>query len=332
MARVNSMLSLLAASSVALGIKTLFEFKPNEAVKVTPLPETKGSTSKKISFIIAENNCPETASLIADLLAQEGLADIEILVNENLNLQDLRVKQLNNDLDPTPAGWSEIAWICQKLAFAAEGQFLIFINPRVLVTSKFFISSLNYIEANQLAALFVNPKIKNPFNLGYLNEIGQNLLTLNKLENESAISPDVMVIEKSAYNKIAGHTRVGANPDLGIGLLKVLQKQRLPFGVVNAGALATVSSHASQRKPLVPLEDLGIRALTYLAPLLVFVFARSTSLKLLGFIGIKIGGFLSLKQLANYKPIDFPKIFLTPLAALVSIIQDSLSWWKKWKA
>lgn len=332
MAKINSTLSLLAAGSVAIGIKTLFEFKPNETVKVTPLTETGGESSQKISFIIAENNYPETTSLIADLLAQSGLKEIEILVNENLQLQDERVRQLNNDLDPIPQGWSEIAWICQKLAFAAAGEILVFINPRVLVTPQLFISALNYLTANQLAAVFINPKIKNPFNLGYLNELGQNLLTLRKLDNEAAISPDLFLIEKSAYNKIAGHTRVGANPDLGIGLLKVLQKQNLPFALVNAGSLATVSDHAYQKKALTPIEDLAFRALTYLVPVLVVVLARSTSLKLLGLVGVKIGGFLSFKQLSNYKPIDIQKILLTPLAALVSIIFDSLAWWKKWKA
>lgn len=332
MARVNSTLSLLAAGSVALGIKTLFEFKPNQTVKVTPLPETKGEVTKKISFVIAENNHPETASLIADLLSQSGLRNIEVLVNENLQLTDERVKQISNDLDPTPAGWSEIAWICQKLAFSAEGEILVFINPRVLIDSQLFISAINFIAANQISALFVNPKIKNPFNLGYLNELGQNLITINKLNSEAAISPDLFLIEKSAYNKIAGHTRVGANPDLGVGLLKVLQKQNLAFSLVNAGSLATVSDHSYQKKSLTPLEDLATRALTYLVPILVFIFARSKSLKLLGFVGIKLGGFLAFNQLVNYKPIDFQKIFLTPLAALVSIIFDSLAWWRKWKA
>ena len=93
-----------------------------------------------------------------------------------------------------------------------------------------------------------------------------------------------------------------------------------------------MSDHAYQKKSLTPLEDLATRALTYLVPILVFIFARSKSLKLLGFVGIKLGGFLALKQLLNYKPIDFQKIFLTPLAALVSIIIDSLAWWRKWKA
>jgi len=332
LARINSTLSLLAASSVAVGIKTLFEFKSNDAVRVTSLPETAGHNARKVSFIIAENNYPETVSLIADLLSQDGLSEIEILINENLNLTDKRVKQISNDLDPTPAGWSEIAWICQKLAFAAEGEILIFINPRVLINSRLFISAINYLTANQLAAVFINPKIKNPFNIGYLNELGQNLVTLKKLDNEAAISPDLFLIEKSAYNKIAGHTRVGANPDLGIGLLKVLQKQNLPFALVNAGSLATVSNHNFQKKSLTPLENLAIRALTYVVPVLVFVLARSSSLKLLGFVGIKIGGFLSFKQLVNYKPIDFQKILLTPLAALVSVVLDSLAWWKKWKA
>lgn len=332
MARVNSTLSLLAAGSVALGIKTLFEFTPNQTVNVIPLPTTKGEVSKKISFIIAEKNHPQTPSLIADLLSQSGLKNIEVLVNENLQLTDERVKQISNDLDPTPAGWSEIAWICQKLAFSADGEILVFINPRVLIDSQLFISSINFLTANQLAALFINPKIKNPVNLGYLNELGQNLITINKLHSEAAISPDLLLIEKSAYNKIAGHTRVGANPDLGIGLLKVLQNQNLAFSLVNAGSLATVSDHSIQKKSLTSLEDLATRALTYLVPILVFIFARSKSLKLLGFVGIKIGGFLAFKQLFNYKPIDFQKIFLTPLAALVSVIFDSLAWWRKWKA
>lgn len=332
MARVNSTLSLLAAGSVALGIKTLFEFTPNQTVNVIPLPTTKGEVSKKISFIIAEKNHPQTPSLIADLLSQSGLKNIEVLVNENLQLTDERVKQISNDLDPTPAGWSEIAWICQKLAFSADGEILVFINPRVLIDSQLFISSINFLTANQLAALFINPKIKNPVNLGYLNELGQNLITINKLHSDTAISPDLLLIEKSAYNKIAGHTRVGANPDLGIGLLKVLQNQNLAFSLVNAGSLATVSDHSIQKKSLTSLEDLATRALTYLVPILVFIFARSKSLKLLGFVGIKIGGFLAFKQLFNYKPIDFQKIFLTPLAALVSVIFDSLAWWRKWKA
>lgn len=332
LAKTNSTLSLLAAGSVALGIKTLLEYKPLNQLKINPLPETKGEYQNKISFIIALSNQPQTAALIADLLTQEGLKDSEILVNESLPASDDRVRNLFNEADLTPAGWSEVAWNCQKLAFAAEGEILVFINPRVLISSNLFISSLNYLIANELTALFINPKIKNPLNLNYLDELGKSLLTLTKMQSESAVSPDLLIIQKDVYNRIAGHTRVGTNPDLGVGLVKVLQQHELPVAIVNGKTLLTIDEHRSTKKEPTPLDELAIRALTYLAPVLVFIFSRSRSLKLLGLIGIKLGSLLSFRQLANYKPINFQKIALTPLAALVSIIFDSHAWWKKWKA
>jgi hypothetical protein len=332
LAKINSTLSLLAAGSVALGIKTLMEYKPLNQLKINPLPETHGENKQKISFIIAHSNQPQTSALIADLLAQEGLKDLEILVNENLLAIDNRVKNLFNEADLTPEGWSEVAWNCQKLAFAAEGEILVFINPRVLISSNLFISAMNYLNANQLTALFVNPKIKNPLNLNYLDEVGRSLLTFTKLQSELAISPDLLIIHKDAYNRIAGHTRVGTNPDLGVGLLKVLQQHELAVAIVNGRTLLTVDEHRPAKRELTPLDELAVRSLTYLAPLLVFIFSRSRSLKLLGLVGIKLGSFLSFRQLANYKPINFQKIALTPLAALVSIILDSLAWWRKWRA
>lgn len=332
LAKINSTLSLLAAGSVALGIKTLMEYKPLNSIKINLLPETDGNNEQKISIIIAHTKRPQTLSLIADLLSQVGLKNFEILINENLSANDARVKNFFNEADSIPEGWSEVAWHCQKLAFAAEGEILIFINPRVLISPNLLISALNYLNNAQISALFINPKIKNPLNLNYLDELGLNLLTFVKLDSQAAVSPDLLVIKKDAYNKIAGHTRVGTNSDLGVGLLKVLQQHNLAAVVVSGGKLLTVDEHKLTKRELTPLDELAVRALTYLAPLLVFIFSKSKSLKLLGLVGIKIGSFLSFKQLVNYKPIDFQKIALTPLAALVSIIFDSLAWWQKWKA
>lgn len=331
MAKVNSGLSLLAAGAVAAGIKTLLEYKPTDEVKIAPLPHTQGETNQKISFIISQANHPQANEVIADLLSQVGLTEFEILVDQPLSLVDKRVKSHTNQDEVAPVGWSEVAWTCQKLAFAAEGEILIFISPRVVVANDAIISAVNYLNANQLSALFVNPKVQSPFSLNYLSEIGENLLTFAKPKSGSAISPDMLLIKKDAYNQVAGHARVGNIDDLGVGLFKVLQKHDLPVAIANAGALISVGE-VKKPEGLLPLSEIGLRFLIYLAPILVFTFTRSKSLKLLGLIGIKISSLISFRQLFSFKPIDFQRIALTPLAALVSVTLNLMTWWKKWKA
>jgi hypothetical protein len=330
-AKVNSGLSLLAAGAVAAGIKTLLQYRPTDQVKITPLPQTQGETNQKISFIISQANHPQANEVISDLLSQIGLTEFEILVDRPLAISDKRVRALLNQDELTPVGWSDTAWTCQKLAFAAEGEILIFINPRVVIASDAIISSINYLSANQLSALFLNPKIQSPLSLNYLSEIGENLLTFTKTKSGSAISPDLLVIKKEAYNQIAGHARVGNLDDLGVGLFKVLQNHELPVAIANAGPLLAVGE-IKRTDNLLPLSEIGLRFLTYLAPFFVFMLTKSKSLKLLGLVGMKLSSFITFRQLSSFKPIDFQRIALTPLAALVSVVLNLITWWKKWKA
>jgi hypothetical protein len=331
MAKVNSGLSLLAAGAVAAGIKSLIEYRVTDQVKVLPLIETFGSYEQKVSIILTQTDHPQINEIIADILNQNGLTNFEILVDRQLPITDSRVRSIFDSAEATPAGWNEISWTCQKLAFAAEGEILVFINPRLVMATNLLISAINYLVENQISGLFINPKIKSPFGLDYLNEIGQNLPNLNKIESGSAISPDLLVIKKNAYNQIAGHTRVAVNPDLGVGLFRVLQNHSLPASVLSGGSLVSIGDYESKTE-LAPLSDIAVRFLIYLAPIFVFLFSKSKSLKLLSFIGMKVSGFIAFKQLSSFKPIDFQRLALTPLAALVSTIFDLQLWWKKWKA
>lgn len=332
MAKVNSTISLLAAGSISILVKTISSYKSNESLKINLLNTSSDKHKDKISIIISEVVYPGLELLIADLLDQVGVEDVEVLIDQNLDLKDQRVKNLFESTDQIPSGWSKIPWTCQKLAFAAEGEILVFINPRVLVGRNLLSSAIAHLKANQLDAVYAISKTKNPFNQGFLDEVGRNLLTINQLHSETAISSDFFMITKAAYNKIAGHTRVGTNADLGVGLIRVLQQHQIPLAVVNAGSLLTIETKISPDRALATPPDLAARVLTYLVPWFVFIFSKSKSLKFIGFVGIKLSSFLSYKQVSNYRPIDFQKIALTPLAALVSTIYDVLAWWKKWKA
>lgn len=331
MAKVNSSFSLLAAGAVASGVKTLLDFKDPSEVKVSPLLESTTSFDGKVSIIIADVKSQEINDSIADILNQVGITNFEILVDQQLAISDPRVKCIFDSAQPAPLGWSQITWTCQKLAFAAEGEILVFFNPRLLVANTLLISAINHLIENNFDALFVNPKVKSPLSLNYLYEVGKSLPLFNYSNSSSAISPDLLVIKKNSYNRIAGHTRVATKTDLGVELFGVLQNYDIPTAVCSSGALATIGS--DEAKPILPLPfDIAVRFLTYLAPVFVLLFSRSKSLKFLGLLGTALGSSIAYKQLRSFKPVDLQRLALTPLAALVTTIFDLLTWWRKWKA
>ncbi len=279
--------------------------------------------AERVSVLIpARNEALRIAPLIASLIAQEGLADVEFIVLDDGSSDgtadvvrevaqgDPRVRiVIGPDEDP-PAGWIGKPWACHRLAQEATGSVLVFLDADVVLEPWAIAASVHLLrtEGYQLIApwprqIAVSPaeRITQPvLNWAWMSLLPVGLAMRSPNPLWSAANGQFLVFDADAYRDVGGHTVVAGQVIEDITIMFNLKKHGYRGTPVIGAEIASCRMYTSAAEiytgytknlwSVVPsrlsaLGVVGAAAVVYALPPIAAVVGRSPSTRRWGALG-----------------------------------------------
>lgn len=266
---------LLTLGAVAAAIYTAYK-----AFNKSNTPDFEINTIPKdiqnsVSILIP-GHIDEASETIYEAQKQTHLDKFEVLYLEDRG----------HEIDK-PSDWSKKAWACQRIAFKATGDYLVFIEPDLNLSEDAVSLAINCLIENHLDALLVQPAILNKTEPIVLVKNLLNFPTPLNEQFDANLFANFLVINRSAYSALAGHTRVANKEFEASAWISELQNSNFQIGTANGSALA--STFASTEVPELD-EDFALKAGsffgTYVIPVLAILSGKSSLRQFLGSVGL----------------------------------------------
>lgn len=226
--------------------------------------------------ILIPGHIDEASETIYEAQKQTHLGKFEVLYLEDRG----------HEIDK-PSDWSKKAWACQRIAFKATGDYLVFIEPDLNLSEDAVSLAINCLIENHLDALLVQPAILNKTEPIVLVKNLLNFPTPLNEQFDANLFANFLVINRSAYSALAGHTRVANKEFEASAWISELQNSNFQIGTANGSALA--STFASTEVPELD-EDFALKAGsffgTYVIPVLAILSGKSSLRQFLGSVGL----------------------------------------------
>ena len=226
--------------------------------------------------ILIPGHIDEVSETIYEAQKQTHLGKFEVLYLEDRG----------HEIDK-PSDWSKKAWACQRIAFKATGDYLVFIEPDLNLSEDAVSLAINCLIENHLDALLVQPAILNKTEPIVLVKNLLNFPTPLNKQFDANLFANFLVINRSAYSALAGHTRVANKEFEASAWISELQNSNFQIGTANGSALA--STFASTEVPELD-EDFALKVGsffgTYVIPVLAILSGKSSLRQFLGSVGL----------------------------------------------
>ena len=226
--------------------------------------------------ILIPGHIDEASETIYEAQKQTHLDKFEVLYLEDRG----------HEIDK-PSDWSKKAWACQRIAFKATGDYLVFIEPDLNLSEDAVSLAINCLIENHLDALLVQPAILNKTEPIVLVKNLLNFPTPLNKQFDANLFANFLVINRSAYSALAGHTRVANKEFEASAWISELQNSNFQIGTANGSALA--STFASTEVPELD-EDFALKVGsffgTYVIPVLAILSGKSSLRQFLGSVGL----------------------------------------------
>jgi hypothetical protein len=266
---------LLALGGATAAIYTAYKvfIKPDsEQFEINNIAK---SVESEVSILIPAH-FEDATSTIREAREQHHLTNFDVLALEDKGHESDK-----------PQSWTIKAWGCQRIAFKATGDYLVFIEPGIKLTPDAVALSINCLQENNLDAVLIQPTILNKTEPAVIANFLLSLPTPLNENDGTEIDAAFLVITRNAYSAMAGHTRVANEKFEGGAWVKELTATGFRVGVVDGSGVA--SKMASVEIPELD-EDLAVRAGTflgtYLLPVVAIIGGRSSFKQLLGSLGL----------------------------------------------
>jgi hypothetical protein len=266
---------LLALGGATAAIYTAYKvfIKPDsEQFEINNIAK---SVESEVSILIPAH-FEDATSTIREAREQHHLTNFDVLALEDKGHESDK-----------PQSWTIKAWGCQRIAFKATGDYLVFIEPGIKLTPDAVALSINCLQENNLDAVLIQPTILNKTEPAVIANFLLSLPTPLNENDGTEIDAAFLVITRNAYSAMAGHTRVANEKFEGGAWVKELTATGFRVGVVDGSGVA--SKMASVEIPELD-EDLAVRVGTflgtYLLPVVAIIGGRSSFKQLLGSLGL----------------------------------------------
>jgi len=267
--------ALLALGAAAAAVATAIKVFEKEEVEDISLSESTIKVNEEVSILIPAH-LDDAADTIKSANSQINLFDYDVLTLEDKGHESDK-----------PEAWSSKSWACQRIAFKATGDYLVFIENGIKLTPDAVSIAINTMKENQLDACLIQPAILNKTEPTVIANFLLTLPTLLNLNEGTEVDAGFLIINRNAYSALAGHTRVANEKFEGGAWVKELTAAEFKVAVVKGSSIA--SKIATIEIPEID-EDLAIRAGTflgtYLVPVLAIASGRGFFKQLFGSIGL----------------------------------------------
>ena len=218
----------------------------NLRVLRTP-PPSPDPVPERVSVLVpARDEAERLGPCLAALISTEGVPDLEILVLDDgssdgtaeivraYEQRDPRVRVIDGGSDPLPEGWLGKPWACERLARAATGSVLVYVDADVTVAPHGIAAS---VELLREAALDLVSPYPHQQAEGALPRLVQPLLQWSWLttlplgpaessprESLVAANGQLLVVDAGTYRLAGGHEAVRGEVLDDVALLRAVKR------------------------------------------------------------------------------------------------------------
>lgn len=201
------------------------------AANLTQVPRVRHQPARaleRVSVLVpARNEAHRIEPTIRSLLAQEGLDDVEILVLDDGSTDgtaelvhavadgDRRLRVLTGEDREPPPGWLGKPWACQRLADAASGTALVFIDADVVLGPHAIAAAVCLMRERtaslvspvprQLADTAVERLTQPLLNWAWISLLPMPLVAQSSKGLWAAAIGQFLVVDTAAYHASGGH-------------------------------------------------------------------------------------------------------------------------------
>ena len=227
-----------------------------------------GECPERVSILLpARNEAGRIAPTLRSLLAQEGIADLEILVLDDGSTDgtadvirqavgtDPRVKVIDGPDDPPPPGWLGKAWACQRLAQEASGTVLVFVDADVHLQPGAVASTIRHMRDAGLDLLSPYPRqiavtpaerITQPLvTWSWMASLPVRITENSHYPSMAAACGQFLVVDARAYRISGGHSAVAGMILEDVGLLRALKRHGFRGAPADGSAVASCRMYSS---------------------------------------------------------------------------------------
>jgi len=222
------------------------------------------SPGLSVSVLLPLRNEEHRARACLESLAAQDCGEIVVLddhstdatvalVNEVLG-GDPRLRLLIGTEEP-PAGWLGKPWACQRLADAASGEILVFVDADVVLAPTAVAAAVSMLTADHLDVICPYPR---QLTSGWLGRLVQPLLQWSWLTtlpldvaersprpSTAAGNGQLLIVDAARYRKAGGHSAVRTEVLEDVGLVRAVEAAGGRGGMADGTALATCRMYDS---------------------------------------------------------------------------------------
>lgn len=233
----------LAEGVVALAV-FMFLLTVWNASVLRRLPNRAVTVVEPVSILVpARNEERALRRVVEALLAQQGLADFEVVVLDDgstdatpdilRGLAHPKLRVIDGGDDPLPPGWLGKPWACHRLAAQARGAALVFVDADVVLAPQAVAAAVNALHAGRLQLLSPFPRQVTGSALEWLVQPWLTWLWLASMPlwwaershrpELSAANGQFLVVDADAYREMGGHEAVRGEVIDDINLMRAMR-------------------------------------------------------------------------------------------------------------
>ena len=232
-------------------------------------PEPTSHVARPVSVLVpARDEADTIATIVADLLAQQGVPELEIVILDDDSADgtpqiataaaagDPRVRVIRGTEAPPP-GWLGKPHACHRLAQQAHGQVLVFVDADVRLHPRAVAAAVADLDVTgsalisawprQLAATPLAEMLQPLQQWSWLTTLPLRVAANSARETMAAANGQFLVFDRAGYERIGGHAAVADQVLEDIGLARAIKRADLRADVVDAAAVATCLMYRTDR-------------------------------------------------------------------------------------
>lgn len=230
-------------------------------------PRTTGAAvPDRVSALVpARDEAGAIGHCLHTLRAQEGVGGLEILVLDDRSSDgtahvvahhvaaDPRVRLLVGDCEP-PAGWLGKAWACHRLARAASGDVLVFVDADVRLEPRAIAAAVHLLRDAELDLVSPYPRqgadstaerlVQPLLQWSWLTFLPLRLAESSRHRSLTASNGQFLVVDATAYHRAGGHAAVRNRVVEDVALCAAVKSSGGRGGVVDGTHLAHCRMYA----------------------------------------------------------------------------------------
>lgn len=253
----TALTTLGAALTVAGLVNTVRNLRVLRSPALPPDPPETG-TPPSVSILVPLRNEEDRATACLESLARQDCDEIVVLDDnstdgtaalvESILGGDPRLRLLHGQTEP-PTGWLGKPWACQRLADAASGDVLAFVDADVVLAEDATAAAAAMLRTHRLAVVCPYPR---QLTGGALGRLVQPLLQWSWLTTlpldvaERSPRPSLaagngqfLVADAEAYRNVGGHGAVRDDVLEDVGLVRAIKASGGHGGMADGTQLAT---------------------------------------------------------------------------------------------